>query len=60
MSQLGQVEQNKDRQEMSEAAASCEEPSASKNENEKSRDKFKKKKAISFSLFSNVKMFQLY
>lgn len=45
MSQLGQVEQNKDRQEMSEAAASCEEPSASKNENEKSRDKFKKKKA---------------
>lgn len=45
MSQLSQVEQNKDCQEISEAAASCEEPSASKNENEKSRDKFKKKKA---------------
>lgn len=31
MSQLGQVEQNKDRQEMSEAAASCEEPSGKWN-----------------------------
>ncbi|XP_065784924.1 kanadaptin isoform X3 [Muntiacus reevesi] len=45
MSQLSQVEQNKDYQEISEAAASCQEPSASENENEKSRGEFKKKKA---------------
>ncbi|XP_058407522.1 kanadaptin isoform X2 [Diceros bicornis minor] len=44
MSQLSQVEQNKDYQEISETAASCEEPSASKNEYEKSRDELKKKK----------------
>uniref|UniRef100_A0A8C9E0D8 Solute carrier family 4 member 1 adaptor protein n=1 Tax=Phocoena sinus TaxID=42100 RepID=A0A8C9E0D8_PHOSS len=44
MSQLGQVEQNKGYQEISETAASCEEPSASKNEYEK-RDELKKKKA---------------
>nr|XP_006197292.2 kanadaptin isoform X2 [Vicugna pacos] len=45
MSQLSQVKQNKDYQEISETAASREEPSASKNENEKSRDELKKKKA---------------
>ncbi|XP_057598467.1 kanadaptin isoform X1 [Hippopotamus amphibius kiboko] len=45
MSQLSQVEQNEDYQEISETAASCEEPSASKNEYEKSRDELKKKKA---------------
>ncbi|XP_036119194.1 kanadaptin [Molossus molossus] len=44
-SQLSQVEQNKDDQEINETAASCEEPSASKNEYEKSRDELKKKKA---------------
>ncbi|XP_019513921.1 PREDICTED: kanadaptin [Hipposideros armiger] len=44
-SQLSQVEQSKDYREISEAAASsCEEPSASKNEYEKSRDELKKKK----------------
>ncbi|XP_029088532.1 kanadaptin [Monodon monoceros] len=45
MSQLGRVEQNKGYQEISETAASCEEPSASKNEYEKRRDELKKKKA---------------
>ncbi|XP_059882886.1 kanadaptin [Delphinus delphis] len=45
MSQLSQVEQNKGYQEISETAASCEEPSASKNEYEKRRDELKKKKA---------------
>ncbi|XP_035946097.2 kanadaptin [Halichoerus grypus] len=45
MSQLSQVEQNKDYQEISETAASCEEPSASENEYEKNRDELKKKKA---------------
>ncbi|XP_070429077.1 kanadaptin isoform X2 [Equus przewalskii] len=45
MSQLSQVEQNKDYQEISGTAAPCEEASASKNEYEKSRDELKKKKA---------------
>nr|XP_045739908.1 kanadaptin [Mirounga angustirostris] len=45
MSKLSQVEQNKDYQEISETAASCEEPSASENEYEKNRDELKKKKA---------------
>ncbi|XP_011279590.3 kanadaptin [Felis catus] len=45
MSQLSQVQQNKDDQEISETAASCEEPSASKNEYEKNRNELKKKKA---------------
>ncbi|VFV37247.1 solute carrier family 4 (anion exchanger) member [Lynx pardinus] len=45
MSQLSQVQQNKDYQEISETAASCEEPSASKNEYEKNRNELKKKKA---------------
>lgn len=45
MCQLSQVEQNKDYQEIGGTATSCEEPSASKNEYEKSRDELKKKKA---------------
>ncbi|XP_032701748.1 kanadaptin [Lontra canadensis] len=45
MSQLSQVEQNNDYQEIRETAASCEEPSASKNEYQKNRDELKKKKA---------------
>ncbi|XP_045405254.1 kanadaptin [Lemur catta] len=45
MTQLSQVEQNKDYQEISRTASSLEEPSASKNEYEKSRDELKKKKA---------------
>ncbi|XP_012507867.1 PREDICTED: kanadaptin [Propithecus coquereli] len=45
MSQLSQVEQNKDYEEISRTASSLEEPSASKNEYEKSRDELKKKKA---------------
>lgn len=43
MSQLSLVEQNKDYQEVNETTASCEEPS--ENEQEKSRDEPKKKKA---------------
>lgn len=45
MSQLTQLEQIKDYQEISETAASCEEPSASKNKYEKNRDELKEKKA---------------
>ncbi|XP_023406317.2 kanadaptin isoform X2 [Loxodonta africana] len=45
MSQLSQVEQNEDDQETSEIAPSFQEPSALKNECEKSRDELKKKKA---------------
>ncbi|XP_024408366.3 kanadaptin [Desmodus rotundus] len=45
MSQLSQVEQHKDYEEISETASSRKEPSASKNEYEKSRDELKKKKA---------------
>ncbi|XP_045835666.1 kanadaptin [Meles meles] len=45
MSQLSQVEQNNDYEEIRETAASCEEPSASKNEYQKNRDELKKKKA---------------
>ncbi|XP_066122891.1 kanadaptin isoform X1 [Saccopteryx bilineata] len=44
MSQYSPVEQNKDYQEISETAASCEQPSASKNEYEKNGNELKKKK----------------
>uniref|UniRef100_A0A673THE5 Solute carrier family 4 member 1 adaptor protein n=2 Tax=Suricata suricatta TaxID=37032 RepID=A0A673THE5_SURSU len=46
-SQLSRMEQSKGDQEISETAASREEPSASKNEYEKNRDELKKKKAPS-------------
>ncbi|KAL2773755.1 kanadaptin [Daubentonia madagascariensis] len=45
MSQLSQVEQNKDYQEINRTASSFEAPSVSKNEYEKSRDELKKNKA---------------
>uniref|UniRef100_A0A8C3WV48 Solute carrier family 4 member 1 adaptor protein n=1 Tax=Catagonus wagneri TaxID=51154 RepID=A0A8C3WV48_9CETA len=45
MCQLSQVEQNKDYQEIGETVTVREEPSASKNEYENSRDELKKKKA---------------